>query len=1052
MRPSSLRKLCAGLLALTCFSASAEDIDLFTNPSPDAGVAPNILIILDNSANWARNDQAWAIGKQGEAELKALRTIMDDPNMTDKVNFGLMMFTSGAPDGGYVRFAIRPMNATNRNAFKELIGTAACVNGANSLNGTPNCLLNNFNSPTEKTNSASTVYEAAFFEAFKYFGGFTDPAHANLDVAGTPVNSTHFGLTRYSVLDPKTDAAAFTSAAKTTYKPPINADGSNSCAKNYIVFIGNGYPSQTLATSVLTGINGDAANPAPIGNKSVTAANWAKYLNITDVNAIPGRQYVQTYAIDVFNAHPDASQTAVMKAMAKFGGGAYFAAKNDQAILDALRDIIVQIQSVNSVFAAASLPINATNRSHNENQVFIGMFRPDPKALPRWYGNLKQYQIRYFGTEAKLADSTGTREAIAASTGFLDPCAISFWTVNSGTYWAFSTASLGTCTTSPPASASSDSPDGAVVEKGGAAEVLRRGNNPAAAAPFIVTRNMYTCGAAPCAGLTTFDTSSVTMARTGAPDAATNTLIVDYTKGKDVNDENGDANVTEPRPSIHADIAHSRPLPVNYQLLPAPAAPIVSVYYGSNDGAFRAVDGTTGKELWSFVASEHHGKLKRLYNNDPPILYPNQPVVPGMIKKDYFFDGSTGLIQTNTNSRVWIYPSMRRGGRMLYSFDVTNRTTPTLKFAIGCPNLTDDVGCTAGMSGIGQTWSVPSAALVRGYSTTSEVIIVGGGYDTCEDTDAAATTCVAPKGNKVYVLRATDGFVLKTFDTLRSVAADVTLIDRDFDGMVDYAYVADTGGNIYRIDFANTDAAVAPRAIAGWTITRIARTSATAHKFLFPPAGLYAGAKVYLALGSGDRERPLVNNYPYLTPVVNSFYMLIDDFDPTGLPVDLDSSATMQDVSSGSDCSTILTAGKKGWFMNLTAGRGEQTVTSAAIFGGTVFFSTNRPIETPPNSCAVNLGEARGYAVNLLNASGVIGSGALCGGSRSGTFTGGGIPPSPVVGTVPPDPNNPDKKINVLIGGIDLKTGGGSPIGAQQPPVPIKSIRTRLFWYPGGDR
>ena len=30
--------------------------------------------------------------------------------------------------------------------------------------------------------------------------------------------------------------------------------------------------------------------------------------------------------------------------------------------------------------------------------------------------------------------------------------------------------------------------------------------------------------------------------------------------------------------------------------------------------------------------------------------------------------------------------------------------------------------------------------------------------------------------------------------------------------------------------------------------------------------------------------------------------------------------------------------------------------------------------------------------------------------------------------------------------------GTGSPIGAQEPPVPIRQIRTRLYWYPHGDR
>jgi Tfp pilus tip-associated adhesin PilY1 len=143
--------------------------------------------------------------------------------------------------------------------------------------------------------------------------------------------------------------------------------------------------------------------------------------------------------------------------------------------------------------------------------------------------------------------------------------------------------------------------------------------------------------------------------------------------------------------------------------------------------------------------------------------------------------------------------------------------------------------------------------------------------------------------------------------------------------------------------------------------------------------------------------------------------------------------------------------------MNLTAGKGEQTVTSSVIFGGTVFFSTNRPLPTDANSCASNLGEARGYAVNLINASGVIGSGGLCGGDRSGTFTGGGLAPSPVVGTI----SIGGVATSVLIGGFPTGGGGGgagtppgesSFLDPQKPPIPIQQIRSRVYWYPQGDK
>jgi len=234
-------------------------------------------------------------------------------------------------------------------------------------------------------------------------------------------------------------------------------------------------------------------------------------------------------------------------------------------------------------------------------------------------------------------------------------------------------------------------------------------------------------------------------------------------------------------------------------------------------------------------------------------------------------------------------------------------------------------------------------------------------------------------------------------------------------------------------------------------MTKVAQTSGSNRKFLFGPAALAAVDKTYLAFGSGDRERPLSTNYPYTTPVANRFYMFIDSFPASGY-VNLDG-GTLQNFTAATSCGTTLPNTADGWYMDLNSGRGEQTVTSSVIFGGAIFFSTNRPVTSAPGTCAPNLGEARGYAVNLINASGVIGSGATCGGARSGTFTGGGIPPSPVVGTVPvKQADGTYKPTAVLIGGIDLTTGGGSPIGAQKPPVPLKQTRQRLYWYPEGDK
>jgi len=117
----------------------------------------------------------------------------------------------------------------------------------------------------------------------------------------------------------------------------------------------------------------------------------------------------------------------------------------------------------------------------------------------------------------------------------------------------------------------------------------------------------------------------------------------------------------------------------------------------------------------------------------------------------------------------------------------------------------------------------------------SPLVIMGGGYDTCEDTDDGTVnhSCVAASnGRHVYVVDADTGVRLKTFNTERSVVADVYMVsyrcpdldaaaddpddpdddrgacrdaDGDIDGKLKWAYVADLGGNLYRISGATAN-------------------------------------------------------------------------------------------------------------------------------------------------------------------------------------------------------------------------------------------------------
>ncbi len=811
------------------------------------------------------------------------------------------------------------------------------------------------------------------------------------------------------------------------------------------------------ATSTTLTATGTSYTPTDGAN----ADEWARQLHKPIAkNAANGsdiiKQNITTYTIDVFNAQPSAGSTALLQSMAAVGGGKYFAAKDESQIVAALQKILAEIQSVNTTFASASLPVNATNRTQNANQVFIGTFRPDPDANPRWFGNLKQYAIGRVNGVLDLVDKDGSA-ATNPLTGFIADCASSFWTTDSSNYWGTLATAINPdpsskCATSTSSNVYSDLPDGPTVEKGAVAEVLRKGNDPSAATPsYTVNRNMLTGTTNP---LPAFDATSI----------PTNVNLVNFTLGKDVNNDTGSGGplTSRTRPSIHGDVVHSRPLPVNY------GTGGVTVYYGANDGTLRSVDATTagsqGKERWSYVAPEFYAKLQRLQDNSPAVSYPNV-VALGLpsAPKDYFFDGSIGIFQNADNSKVWIYPTQRRGGRMAYSFDVSTPTNnPTLKWRHGCPNLGDDTGCTTGSSSysaIGQTWSTPNIAFIRGFSTTTPVVLMGGGYDKCEDADNQTPSCSAAKGRVIYLINADTGDIIRSFNTDRSVAADVSFIDINNDGSADYAYAADTGGNIYRIDFVDGPTTVAPLASTSWAMRKVAYTNGGGRKFLFAPGVFPTGTTTYVALTSGDREHPLISNYPYTTPVVNRAYVYKDDLTALAsvstAAIDLDG-ASMIDFTNpaNSTCSSdsLLSSsnvGKKGWYISLNAyGRGEQGVTSAVIVAGMVTFSTNRPI-AQNQSCGSVLGEARGYFVNLFNASGTIGTAnnASCGGERSGVFAGGGLPPSPVIGIVP---------INgiptaVLIGAVDRSGGPPSPVKPTEIKPPITQIRTRTYKSIKGD-
>jgi hypothetical protein len=729
----------------------------------------------------------------------------------------------------------------------------------------------------------------------------------------------------------KTQSYAWAISATEIYKSGTNFDVTASKA---VPDTGTYYSHKiykSVKTKVLANVStGDTAQPT---NSNINYADeWARFLNRSDLSAADGFQNLTIFTIDVYKDKPDANQTALLMSMATNAGGKYFAAQDEESIKNALRTIMSEIQAVNSVFASSSLPVSVNTQGTYLNQVFMGMFRPDSSGAPRWAGNIKQYKFKYFGSVLRLADAN-ENQAISTTTGFVTPCAVSYWSSDTGSYWDFPSAqAVGDCSAMtsafPSGSTSifSDAPDGEVVEKGGAAQRLRGVKSSGGVLTSssqnydlctdpdtpedTECRKLFTCDPSTCSTtptLVSFDTSNTELTATALDCVGTcvNDDLINWVRGQDVDDENANSITNEMRPSVHGGVVHSHPAVVDYGDPTDLINPHdVVAYYGSDDGVFHAVRGnqdvTDGTELWSFIAPEHWALQNRLKENGDNstafIDFPNSAATI-VAPKEYGFDGGISVYQNVSGNTVWIFSAMRRGGRAIYAFDVSTPTSPTLKWRKGC-FATPNAHCSStDWEDIGQTWSEPVVTYISGYN--SPVLIFGGGYDTCED-EADTSRCDATtltrtparNGSNIWIVNAATGALIRKYSTYFSVPGDVSVLETDSKpGYATYIYATDTGGHVYRIKVGEYNGTTRSGTWSGGATgvsindpadILIASLSSTANherKFISGPIVQTDVGFNAVLVGSGDREAPMLEDYACNSGsggVINQFYMIID--------------------------------------------------------------------------------------------------------------------------------------------------------------------------------
>lgn len=530
-----------------------------------------------------------------------------------------------------------------------------------------------------------------------------------------------------------------------------------------------------------------------------------------------------------------------------------------------------------------------------------------------------------------------------------------------------------------------------------------------------------------------------------APDK--NSMIT-WLRGQDnQGDELGPQHSITVRPSVHGDVLHSRPLVINY----GDRRRGIVVFYGSNDGVYRAINGNqdralesggitvpAGGELWGLILPEHYQLINRYRANTPELKFPGT-FLSTALPKDYFVDGPTGVYQkldtNNQIERAIIYLTMRRGGRFIYAIDVTEPLSPRVLWSRSHQS--------AGFEEMGQTWSRPRLTLLQNYYTTTNnpdgttsrnytpVLVFGAGYDPAQDVIGGSDTSLSysadTMGRGIFVINAIDG--TKVFSASASCAdatancrkvpemkyatpSDIAFVDRDLNGLTDKFYWGDLGGNVWRADVAGST-------VGSWTVNRVAalgcntgecNMTSTPRKFFFPPSVLsvrpagVSGSYDILSLVSGDREHPLRDDGNSRSSYnVNDRFFMIKDMGTTpgvtaGNTVDVtvanlfNATYTQWDGSANGFFINFIGAGWNPETEQPDASRtvtaGEKAVNAPVAVNGQIFFATNQP-RPRDSTCSANLGTARAYAVNPFT-----------GQQAQNELDGGGLPPSAVTGLI----------------------------------------------------
>ncbi len=621
----------------------------------------------------------------------------------------------------------------------------------------------------------------------------------------------------------------------------------------------------------------------------------------------------------------------------------YHEATSLDSLKDAIKTVISAAGADNFSFSGVSINVNS-NRLSSSEKTFINVFKPTPD--PIWPGNSKGYFLGLNGLE----DINRQAATVTRANGveqFKDS-AQSFW---------------------------SSSADGNDVSAGGLLNKI----NPSTRSMYftIETDSLPILGGTQSAlditsstyQLTAANSARLTKARMGMPVTASDsdqTDLIDWARQKHMGES-----------------LHSKPTLVDYGVGASGGVEQV-LFVATNEGILHGFDVTSpasgsngdtsgGDELFAFMPAEMLKNLNSLKTNTSASSHIYGIDGPISIWREAGADNKIN----DSSDHAYLYFGMRRGGGTYYAMDVTDPSSPKIKWRID--------NSATGFSKLGQSWSRMSLTEVFDNGNKRKVLIFSGGYDT--DQDIKTTQSADDSGLGIYMVDADTGQLLMSIgpnatdfskvnsDMNQSIPSDIRLIDSNGNGVTDRLYFGDMGSNIWRVDI-NESASIT--SANSFNVHKLAslndatNTEVGNRRFFYPPSvTLTLHNKLpalAVAIGSGFRAQPFnaINQ--------DKFFVIFDEDYQTGNPASASTLSlanlynTTNNTIQNDDDDDDSFQNSSGWYFDLDTN--EKVLSESLIFDNKLLFSAYQPELSSASSCGISSNAL--YVVDLNTAKPVI--------------------------------------------------------------------------------